>query len=188
MADTITPCQAALWFASQGFPVLPLHSVTEARTCTCGDAQCHSPGKHPFARYVLHGLKDATTDLDVIRGWFREHYWLNYGVLTDKLLVIDIDPRNGGDQSWAAMSAQPTRAVPHTWRVRTGGGGEHLIFRNTLGVRCGDLDRGIEIKAKGGYVVGVDVPHMRAAGATSGSRNAPRKTRRLRIRRSGSPS
>ena len=118
MADTITPCQAALWFASQGFPVLPLHSVTEARACTCGDVQCHSPGKHPFARYVPHGLKDATTDLDVIRGWFREHYWLNYGVLTDKLLVIDVDPRNGGDKAWAEMSAQPTRAVPHTWRVQ----------------------------------------------------------------------
>ena len=134
--------------------MLPLHSVTEARTCTCEKSDCHSPGKHPFTPFAPHGLKDATVERDVIRGWFREHYWLNYGVLTDKLLVIDVDPRNGGDQAWAAMSAQPTRAVPHSWRVRTGGGGEHVMFKNTLGIRCGDLDRGIEIKAKGGYVVG----------------------------------
>lgn len=113
MADTITPCQAALWFASQGFPVLPLHSLTEDRRCTCGDAQCHSPGKHPFARYVLHGLKDATTDLDVIRKWFREHYWLNFGVLTDRLLVVDVDPRNGRRQSVGRYErpANPRRAA-----------------------------------------------------------------------------
>jgi Bifunctional DNA primase/polymerase, N-terminal len=154
MPDTVTPCQAALWFASQAFPVLPRHSVTEALACTCGDGECRSEGKHPFAPHAPHGLKDAIVDLDVIRGWFREHYWLNYGVSTEALLVIDIDPRNGGDKTWAAMSMQPTRAVPHTWRVRTGGGGEHLIFANTLGIRCGDLDRGIEIKAKGGYIVG----------------------------------
>ena len=49
----------------QGFPVLPLHSVTEAGACTCGDVSCHSPGKHPFARFAPHGLKDATIDLDV---------------------------------------------------------------------------------------------------------------------------
>ena len=50
--------------------------------------------------------------------------------------------------------------MPHTWRVRTGGGGEHICFQNTLGVRCGDLDRGIEIKAKGGYIVGVGCQHV----------------------------
>ena len=160
MADTITPCQAALWFASQGFPVLPLHSVTEARTCTCGDADSvtrrastRSPASRPTGSRTPPRISAS------FAAWFREHYWLNYGVLTDKLLVIDIDPRNGGDQSWAAINAQPTRAVPHTWRVRTGGGGEHLIFRNTLGVRCGDLDRGIEIKAKGGYIVGPACAH-----------------------------
>ena len=187
MPDTITPCQAALWFARQGFPVLPLHSLIEAGALHLRRCQCKSNGKHPFRPLRAHGLKDATTDLDVIRGWFDEHYWLNYGVLTDELLVIDIDPRNGGDQSWAAISAQPTRAMPHTWRVRTGGGGEHILFRNTLGVRCGDLDRGIEIKAKGGYVVGRTC-RMRAAGATTGSRSAPLRTRRSPTRLSGSPS
>ena len=83
MADNATPRQAALWFASKGYPVLPLHSVTEAGACTCGDAAV-KPGKHPFAPLAPHGLKDATVDLDVIRGWFAEHYWLSYGVVTDE--------------------------------------------------------------------------------------------------------
>ena len=47
MPDDVTPRQAALWFASKGFPVLPLHSYDGG--CTCGNARCESPGKHPFA-------------------------------------------------------------------------------------------------------------------------------------------
>ena len=95
MADTITPCQAALWFASQAFPVLPLHGVTEARTCTCGwqpspdkPGEKHPVGKHPHASLAPHGLKDATAVPSVVRAWFRVHYWLNFGVLTDRFLVI----------------------------------------------------------------------------------------------------
>ena len=102
MADSTTPCQAALWFASKGYPVLPLHSVTEAGGCTCGNSDCESVGKHPFAPLAPHGLKDATVDLDVIRGWFAEHYWLSYGIVTDELLVIDVDTRT------AALRAGPT--------------------------------------------------------------------------------
>jgi hypothetical protein len=76
------------------------------------------------------------------------------------MLVIDIDPRSGGDKSWESISAQPTRALPHSWRVRSGGNGEHLCFQNTLGIKGGDLARGIEVKGKGGYVVGVGCPHI----------------------------
>jgi Bifunctional DNA primase/polymerase, N-terminal len=160
MPDRTAPRQAALWFAAQGYPVLPLHSLTDTGACTCGDAACLSPGKHPFAPFAPHGLKDATVEAGIIRGWFAEHYWLSYGIVTDELLVIDVDPRNGGDQTWASISCQPTRALPHTWRVRTGGGGEHICFQNTLGIKGGDLDRGIEIKAKGGYIVGVGCKHV----------------------------
>ena len=68
MPDTVTPRQAALWFAAKGYPILPLHSVTEAGGCTCGNSDCESVGKHPFASLTPHGLKDATVDLAVIRG------------------------------------------------------------------------------------------------------------------------
>ena len=155
MAGNVTPRQAALWFAAQGLSGSAAAQRSPRPAPARAAMQLSEPGQAPFAALAPHGLKDATVDLDVIRGWFAEHYWLNFGILTDDLLVIDVDPRNGGDQTWAAISGQPTRALPHTWRVRTGGGGEHILFRNTLGVRCGDLDRGIEIKAKGGYVVGV---------------------------------
>jgi hypothetical protein len=163
MPDTITPRQAALWFASKGYPVLPLHSV-ENGVCTCGVGDCHSPGKHPYAEIVPHGAKDASTNLATVRGWFDEHYWLNYGVCTDQLLVIDVDTRHGGLEAWAEMYHQPTRALPHTWQVKTGSGGRHIFFRNTANTRCGSLDRGVDVKAVGGYVCGPMSKH--ASGKT----------------------
>jgi len=88
MPDSITPRQAALWFATKGYPVLPLHSITESNTCTCGKSGCQSPGKHPYAEFTPHGVKDAITDVDTVRAWFDERYWLNYGVATDALDLV----------------------------------------------------------------------------------------------------
>jgi Bifunctional DNA primase/polymerase, N-terminal len=93
----------ALAFAKRGYAVLPLHGICERDgklCCTCGDALCTSPGKHPFSRFAPHSVDSATTDRDVIRTWFATHAWLNYGVSTDKFTVIDIDPRNGGAAAW----------------------------------------------------------------------------------------
>ena len=71
-----------------------------------------------------------------------------------------MDPRNGGDKSWRELSRQTTRHVPYTWQVRTGGGGEHVFFRNPGEVKGCDLAKGVEIKAAGGYVVGVWSAHI----------------------------
>jgi Bifunctional DNA primase/polymerase, N-terminal len=64
----------------------------------------------------------------VIRDWFAEHYWLGYGIVTDELLVIDVDARHGGIETWQQLTNRPTRALLHTWQVRTGGGGLHVMF------------------------------------------------------------
>jgi hypothetical protein len=109
---------------------------------------------------VPNGLKDATTDLATVRAWFDEHYWINYGVVTAGLLVIDVDPRNGGGATWAALTGQPTRPLISTWQVRTGGSGLHAIFSNPADIGSGKLDKGIEIKGgAGGYIAGVMCKH-----------------------------
>jgi hypothetical protein len=101
----------ALAFAKRGYMVLPLHGIYNNR-CTCGDVQCCSPGKHPRTR---HGAKDATTDLEIISEWFDEHPDSNYGVTTDTLPTVDIDPRNGGDKAWLKLVKE--NWLPHTWEV-----------------------------------------------------------------------
>jgi putative DNA primase/helicase len=105
-----------------------------------------------------HGFKDSTTDLAEIRAW--PHTWLNYGIDTAPLLVPDIDPRHGGDKTWKDLSRRTTRHVPYTWQVRTGGGGDHIIFRNPGGIKGCVLGKGVEIKAVGGYIVGVGSLHL----------------------------
>jgi hypothetical protein len=151
---------SALGFASRGYGVFPIHGIIEKgekHYCTCGDAACGSQGKHPFQRLAPHGLKDATSDLDKIRAWPTG---LNYAVVTDRLLVIDIDPRHGGDKSWKELSRKTTRHIPYTWQTRTGGDGEHVIFNNPGGIRCGKLAKGVDVKGVGGYIVGPGCAHI----------------------------
>lgn len=164
MATEITPRQAALWWAGKGHPVLPLHSVTEDKKCTCGQGDCDSRGKHPYAAMAPRGLKDATLDAATIKSWFGEAYWLSYGVVTNDLLVIDVDTKHGGAEKWKEICTDPARGLIHTWEIKTGSGGRHVMFKNTPGIRCGKLDKGIDIRGIDGYIVGPVCKH--ASGGT----------------------
>jgi bifunctional DNA primase/polymerase-like protein len=159
MTLAYTARQAAMWHAQHGYAVLPLHGITDAGGCTCGDTTCKSPGKHPLADITPNGLKDATLDIDTVNGWFEKRYWANYGVLTDALFVIDVDVRKNGIETWYATYSQPTRFLPHTRTVTTGSGGQHVFFQPPPNSRSGTLDSGIDIKGKGGYVVGAGSKH-----------------------------
>lgn len=115
----------ALQYASQGWPVIPVHSFLED-ACTCGDEGCRSPGKHPL---TANGVKDASVDPTVIRRWMDETSGLaNIGIATgDGLIVVDIDAKSGGLESLAALP-QRHGELPPTKTVATGGGGKHLLF------------------------------------------------------------
>ena len=164
MGRNITPRQAALRFASQGHAVLPLNSINDAGACTCGRGDCPSPGKHPFATLAPHGAKDATTDMATVESWFAECYWLSYGIRTDTLFVVDVDIKHGGLETWHRLHSAPTHHLPHTWQVRTGGGGLHIFFKPLERARSGTLERGIDLRSVGAYVVGVGCKHV--AGST----------------------
>jgi hypothetical protein len=147
---------AALDYARRGWPVLPLHSIRDG-ACTCGKADCDRPGKHPLNRLVRHGVKDATTDEEIIRVWWNAAPWANVGVATGAqsgIVVLDIDPRRGGEASWDALRRQHG-ALPRTPMVKTGSGGMHALFahpavpiRNRV-----NLAPGIDVRGDGGYIV-----------------------------------
>ncbi len=68
-------------------------------------------------------------------------------------VVLDVDPRNGGEESFQRLSWLMDEAAP---RVRTGSDGLHLYLKKPAGVRLrGKLAGypGIDIKAQGGFVV-----------------------------------
>jgi hypothetical protein len=149
-----SPLKAAPSYARRGWKVFPVHSVNDGR-CSCGKKECTSPGKHPRTR---NGHKDATTDEGTVRRWWAKWPDANIGVATGKesgLIVLDVDPRNGGDESLAKLIEQHG-ALPETVSVSTGGGGKHYYFAYPNGTVKGGsnvLGKGLDLKADGGYVV-----------------------------------
>jgi hypothetical protein len=152
---------AALELAAKGLAVVPLHSVGDDGKCTCLNKACSSAGKHPRTK---HGHRDATTEQEQIAMWWNAKPLANVGVRTGgTLVVLDVDPRNGGDRTLRALLAEHG-ALPPTWTVQTGGGGEHYYFNvdPELPTRAG-LFPGIDLKGGGGFVVAP--PSLHASGA-----------------------
>jgi hypothetical protein len=169
----------ALAFARHGHAVFPVNWPVEHNgglRCSCGSDSrgrpCPSPAKHPYGKVAVNGVLSATTEDDLIRHWFGAVApEANLGVCTNKLVVLDVDPRHGGDESLAALERE--HEIPPTWRALTGGGGEHVLFAAPDGVEISNviaeqitdppLGRGIDIRAKGGFIVGVPSRHISGA-------------------------
>jgi len=140
---------AALGYASQGIPVLPLHyplphygdlqpitgnqqlvTPAPATGCSCRDPGCGQPAKHPLGSLVPHGVKDATTNRARILAWWTRHPQANIGLATGhRFDVLDVDGPAGGH-------AIHTLAAEHGLQssgplVRTGGGGWHFYLAPT---------------------------------------------------------
>lgn len=126
----------ALRYAARGFPVLPLEPH----------------GKAPLARLVRHGVRQATTDPAVISEWWQREPRANIGIRCSGLLVIDIDPRNSGDATWARLlgNRDPLVNVP---TVATGGNGWHWYFKPPGFPVVSHLGLGVDIQFGARYVV-----------------------------------
>ncbi len=147
----------ALAYARKGWRVFPLHSISPAGTCTCGQSACRNPGKHPI---TMRGVADATSNAHTIKHWWYQEPAANIGIATGRgLLVIDIDFRH--------RSLEPLMefyALPETAMVHTGSGGWHLYFTYNqafeLQHSCGKLGWGINSQGEGDYVVAPPGKHV----------------------------
>jgi hypothetical protein len=106
-------------------------------------------------------MKDASSDPNVIEAWWRDWPLANVGVVTTGMVVLDIDPRHGGDESLAKLIREHGQ-LPETVEALTGGGGRHLIFAHPGGVirSRNNLLAGIDVKADGGYIVAPPSNHI----------------------------
>ena len=157
-----TPLQGALSYAARGWVVFPCHTITPTG-CSCGQADCHSPGKHPTTRTGLHA---ATSNRQQIRDWWRRHPDANVAIRTGTesgLVVIDIDPDHHGMASLRALVDEHGQ-MPAGPRVRTGSGGWHLYYqhpgqpiKNSAGTHFGS---GIDVRGDGGYVIAPPSHHQ----------------------------
>lgn len=107
-----------------------------------------------------HGFKDATKDADRIEEMFGSAKEpLNISIATGDisgLLVLDIDPRHGGDKSLGKLE-EKYGPLPKTCCVETGGGGMHYYFPlppdTTVKSSAGIVAEGIDVRATKGHVV-----------------------------------
>jgi len=112
----------ALAFARHGHAVFPLWwPVTHngQTVCACGRLCGKQGGKHPHSRFAPNGIHSATLDSGIIKLLFGLRCpEANLGVSTEKLVVIDADPRHGGDEALAArcraLGARRPAAAAHT--------------------------------------------------------------------------
>jgi putative DNA primase/helicase len=108
-------------------------------------------------------MHDATTDTREIEAWWQEADY-NTGISCSELVVIDVDPRNGGHESlerWR-RTVEPERWLPKTRTHVTGSLGWHYLFWRPpdLEVKNGPWLRGVDVKAFGGLVVGPGSIHI----------------------------
>ena len=87
---------------------------------------------------------------------------LNIGIVTGsvsgELVVLDVDPRDGGNESLANLIMNGLK-LPDTVHCKTGSGGDHYYFRAPIGTvtrirnSASSLGPGLDIRAEGGQVV-----------------------------------
>lgn len=140
----------ALYYASLGLAVLPLKPPRIPGQ--------KKPGKEPM---TAHGVKDATTDQDVISQWWDNCPDANIGIATGSrsggLVVIDLDiDEDRGLNGYEVLREwqQEHGEFPETWQSITGRGGYHLFYRDAArNSNRAALYEGVDIRGENGYVV-----------------------------------
>lgn len=144
--------EAVIAYAKKGLKVIPVHGVRSDGSCTCNNPDCRNIGKHPREK---NWPQVATTNITTIEAWWEKYPDANVGIVPDSgLVVVDVDPRNGGDKSIVSVY-KSINYKPVAPKVLTGGGGFHEYYKSTSPLiknRTGAIPGG-DIKTAGGFVV-----------------------------------
>lgn len=133
----------------EGAAYIRVYGLDSKHRCKCGSGSaCGSPGKHPIdAGWKTSGERD----LSVVKGWLQAGH--NIGILTGAsgLLVVDLDPRNDGEEPGIELLQRRYGELPPTLTAH-GGEGAHYYY---------SVDRELDLKDAMGVRPGVD---LKAAG------------------------
>jgi hypothetical protein len=149
-----------------GIRVIPLNPIVNGR-CGCGNPDCEAPGKHPvFSNWQNTPVWDDQ-QIEMMR-LYNHQLYPAYGVLVDKgLLVVDVDQRNGGVESFRRLcddlGVEFDQVAGYSVQTGSGGASAHYYFRSEK--VTGKLYQsrpdypGIDFKSSG-FVVGWGSPHI----------------------------
>lgn len=136
--------QAALAYAMKGWPVILLEPKGK-RPLT--DKTLPAPEGDEG---LIHGLKDATTDLELITQWWGKYPDANIGLRTG--LVFDVLDLDGPEAVGALMKRNPK--YRHHGPLSSTGKGYHLFYAVTGSKNhAGMLESTIDFRGDNGYVV-----------------------------------
>jgi hypothetical protein len=135
MTDTLT---AALRLAERGWPCFP----------------CQPGGKAPL---TAHGFKDASTNTDIITGWWRRWPVANLAIPTGRSTVdvLDVDNHGEAGNGWKAFNRAKAAGLlaGATAMIKTPSAGLHVYFQPS-GVTNHSLARHhLDTRGDGGYVL-----------------------------------
>lgn len=139
----------ALDYVAIGWAVVPLNWLDQG-VCSCGNHNCPTPGKHPYAPLARHGVHSASKDVAVVTDWFTKEPRLNIGIACGEIsgiVVLDVDPRNGGDDSLLDIEKRYGKA-PDTPTAITGGGGQHFVYKY-INANFKSPGKGLDVLANG---------------------------------------
>jgi len=161
---------AVHYIRDRRWALIPLHHAQADGSCSCRFAATdadHQPGgksvgKHPISKGWQGG--PAMSLADAFSIWGEETPLANIGIRTGSasgIFVLDVDPDNGGAESWAKM-LQANGPLPDTYAVMTGSKGWHYYFKLPRAFRVTNganrllvqtYGPGLDIRGEGGQVV-----------------------------------
>lgn len=131
--------QAALDYLQRGWSVIPVRERD----------------KRPAVPWKVYQSKRVSEK--TLRDWFRRSPNYNVAIVTgalSRLIVLDIDPRHGGNASLKKLESRHG-PLPETLESVTGGGGRHLYFTHPGGEirNRTNIEPGIDLRGDGGCIV-----------------------------------
>lgn len=154
-----------------GLRIIPLneiqHGPNHSMHCGCGDVECKALGKHPVSPGWQAAHEWDEEQIKTMRTLHGQLYPAFGVVITNGLLVVDVDERNGGHESIArleaALGVDIRGAAGYAVRTGSGGNSAHYYFRLPPGTARYHQNLteypGIDFKTSG-FVVGAGSPHV----------------------------
>jgi len=135
--NQLTLAQAAMAYAIAGIPVHPLRYRSKIPATT-------------------EGVKDATTDLGTVRGWWGMQPGFNIGLACGAVFdALDVDVKGEAPGEESLRKIRALGYVSGAFAVQsTPTGGKHLLFAAGGGGNHASAATGLDFRGRGGYIVG----------------------------------
>ncbi|MGB3724838.1 MAG: PriCT-2 domain-containing protein [Glaciecola sp.] len=150
-------------FVEEGYKIFGLYGADKKGNCECEREDCEAAYKHPRSSNWQNTPDWSDEQLETMEE--LGHFATGYGVLVTGLLVVDVDARNGGVDSFHKLCkdldcdllSEAGLAVS----TGSGNGSMHLYFKNDTGAALKqhhERYEGIDFKSSG-FVVGPSSLH-----------------------------